>query len=330
MKLSSWLGGMFVKSMLAACIFATSVAAVIPAVAQGYPNRAIKIVVPATAGGALDLISRVLADKTSEDLKQPVYVENKPGANWIIGMQAVASAAPDGYTLLVVSGSGFSINPHLFKNVPPISDFTPIIAATKGTFVLIVNPKLNVATVPEFINVLKQSPGKLNHASNSATTKLLAELFKVNAGVEFSDIGYRGASQSINDTMLGITDFSFVDYGSASSFMQQGVVKPLAVTSLGQYELSPEIKPLSAQGFPGFAVDGGTIVFAPAQVPREIIARLNQILLKVLKSPDTNTRFRAIGQIAFGNSAEETEKNLMNEARQWADLIRDRNIKFNP
>ncbi|MFN3890667.1 MAG: Bug family tripartite tricarboxylate transporter substrate binding protein [Beijerinckiaceae bacterium] len=274
----------------------------------------------------MDLISRVLAEKLGDQFKNGIYVENRPGANWIIGMDAVAKSAADGNTLLLVSTSGFSINPHLFKNVPPMDNFVPITTATKGSFVLLVNPKLGVTRVADFINLLKASPGKYNHASNSATTKLLSEFFKSQAGVEYADVSYRGASLAISDTMIGVTDFCFVDFGSATNVLQDRSLIPLAVTSAERYELSPDIPTLSEAALPGFSVDGGTVLFAPAKISPEILAHLNATFMNVLRSPDVIARFRTIGQIAKGSGSDETLKNLQTEVDRWAKLIKEKNI----
>src|SRR5258708_33509365 len=165
--------------------------------AQTFPNRPVRIVVPAAAGGALDVIARILAIKVGEIWNQQLYVENKPGANWIIGMDAVAKSAPDGYTLLFVASSGLTINPYVFRMpIDPLSDLTLVATATHTPFVLLVNNDVPAKTLPEFITHLNANPGKLNHASNSATTILNSELLKARANVSYVDLSYRGASQA--------------------------------------------------------------------------------------------------------------------------------------
>ena len=318
-----------IQHMLAGWGLALALSLTMACAAKAQPLSAqpFKIIVPAAAGGALDLISRVLVNSVSDQFKQGAYVENRPGANWVIGMNAVAKSPPDGYTLLLVSTSGFSINPHVFKNVPPVSDFTPITTTTKGAFILLVNPKLGVKDVASFIALLKASPGKYNHASNSASTKLLSEFFKLQAGVDYVDINYRGASLAVNDTFMGVTDFCFVDYGSATNVLQDRSLLPLAVTSNGRYELSPEIPPLS-DILPGFSVDGGTTLFGPANMNRELLAYLHGLFTTALKSEDVLTRFRAIGQISRGADPQETARDLAAEVDRWASLIKEKNVKL--
>src|SRR5262245_60584893 len=170
-----------------------------PVAAQGYPNRPVRVVVPAAPGGALDSIARLLSQKVAENRKQNFYVENRPGANWIIGMDVVAKSPPDGYTLLVVASAGLTINPFVFPGMPldPRRDLVPITATTHTAFVLLLNPAVPATTVPELIAHLRANPGRLNHASNSATTMLASELFKQRAGVDYADVNFRGATQAL-------------------------------------------------------------------------------------------------------------------------------------
>ena len=211
--------------------------------------------VPAAAGGALDVIARLLASKVAENWKQQLYVENRPGANWIIGMDAVAKSAPDGYTLLFVASSGLTINPYVFPNMPldPLRDLTPVTIATQTPFVLLLNPAVPAKTVPEFIAHLRANPGKLNHASNSATTMLVSELFKQQAKVDYLDVNYRGASQAIVATHGGTTEFCFVDLGSATAAIEGKTLRALGLTSPTRYKLNPDIPTFAEHGLPGYS-----------------------------------------------------------------------------
>jgi tripartite-type tricarboxylate transporter receptor subunit TctC len=214
--------------MLAVALPLVALVAAQVAHAQAYPNRPVRIVVPAAAGGALDVISRILAIKVGEIWNQQLYVENKPGANWIIGMDAVAKSAPDGYTLLFVASSGLTINPYVF-NMPidPLRDLTLVATATHTPFVLLANNDLPAKNLLEFLAHLRANPGKLNHASNSATTILNSELLKARANVDYVDINYRGASQAIIATQGGSTQFCFVDLGSGSPAIQGKTLRAL-------------------------------------------------------------------------------------------------------
>jgi tripartite-type tricarboxylate transporter receptor subunit TctC len=298
--------------------------------AQTYPNRPIRIVVPAAAGGALDVIARLLAQKVGESWKHQLYVDNKPGANWIIGMDAVAKAPPDGYTLLFVASSGLTVNPYVFANMPldPLAELTPITIATRTGFVLVLNPSVPAKTVPEFIAHLRANPGKLNHASNSATTMLASELFKMRAQVDYLDVNYRGASQALIATQSGTTDFCFVDLGSATPAIESKMMRALAITTPTRYELAPDMPTLAEQGLPGYSVTSMTLLLAPANTPADILDKLNGAAQQALESSDVSGKLRAIGQAVSGGSRAQATAALHSEAQQWKQLISERNIKL--
>jgi tripartite-type tricarboxylate transporter receptor subunit TctC len=321
------------RHVLAAMTVALSMSAIVGSGhvhAQTYPNRPVRIVVPAAAGGALDLFSRILAQKVSEIWKQQVYVENKPGANWIIGMDTVARSAPDGYTLLFVASSGVTVNPYVFPKMPvdPMRDFTPVTMPTTTPFVLLANPKLPVKSIAEFIAYLRKNPGKLNHASNSATTMLVSELFKAQAKVAYTDVNYRGASQAINDTIGGATQFCFVDLGSGSIPIDAKTLNPLALTGPKRDPQHPDIPTLTEHALPGFLATASTLLLAPAKTPPDVLARLNTVFQKALDTPEVRAKFKKMGQVVVGGNAREIDTSLRAEAKQWKSLIEERHIRF--
>jgi tripartite-type tricarboxylate transporter receptor subunit TctC len=297
--------------------------------AQTYPNRPVRIVVPAAAGGALDIMSRLLAHKMGEIWKQQLYVDNRPGANWIIGMDAVAKSSPDGYTLLFVA-SAATINPYVFPNIPldPSRDLTLVTIATHTPFVLLLNQSVPAKTVPEFVAHLRANSGKLNHASNSATTMLASELFKARADVNYVDVNYRGASQAIVATQSGTTQFCFVDLGSGMGAIEGKLLRPLALTTLTRYELTPEIPTIAEQGLPGYSASSMTLLLAPTNVPGEIVEKINAAFQQALASADVKDKLHAMGQGVARASREEAARALSSEARQWKQLITERNIQF--
>ena len=297
--------------------------------AQTYPNRPVRIVVPAAAGGALDVISRILAAKVGDMWNQQLYVENKPGANWIIGMDAVAKSAPDGYTLLFVASSGLTINPYVFSMpIDPLRDLTLVATATHTPFVLLANNDLPVKNLPEFIAHLKANPGKLNHASNSATTILNSELLKARANVDYVDINYRGASQAIVATQGGSTQFCFVDLGSGSSAIHGKTLQVLGLTSPKRYELAPDIPTIAEQGLPGFATDSTTLLLAPGNTPKNIVEKIGAAFQQARLAPEVKQKLNAMGQAVSQNNVEEAIEALRAEAQQWKQLIAERSIKF--
>jgi len=309
-----------------------SMHAISPAAAQDYPapGRSIKVVVPAAAGGALDVMGRLIAQRISEVWKRQAYVENRPGANWIIGMDAVARSDPDGYTLLVVSSAGLSINPSIFPNIPfdPFNDLAPVASLTRGTFVLLANASLPFNTPAEFVAYLRANPGKLNHGTNSATTILLSALFKSLAKVDYVDISYKGASQAITDTMAGVIQFCFVDYGSASAAIESGKLKSIGVTSASRYSLVPDL-PAIADTVPGFVLGGGMILLAPGKIPNDIRDQLNDFVRTALASDDMRSKIQAMGNLPGEGTPEQIQQSLRTEADRWKALIKERNIRFN-
>jgi tripartite-type tricarboxylate transporter receptor subunit TctC len=317
-------------ALAALALWLTAPAPARAADAQGYPNRPVRIVVPAAAGGALDIIARLMAQKIGENWKQQLYIDNRPGANWIIGMDAVAKSPPDGYTLLVVASSGLTVNPYVFANMPldPLSDLAPIIVTTRTAFVLLINPSVPARTVPEFIAYLRAHPGKLNHASNSATTMLASELFKMRANVEYVDVNFRGASQAVVATQSGTTEFCFVDLGTASAAIEGKTLLPLAVTSPTRYELAPDIPTLAEQGLPGYSVSSMTLLLAPANTPAELLDKLNGAGQQALDSPDVSGKLRAISQAVSGGTRAQAVEAVRAEAQQWKQLITERNIQL--
>jgi tripartite-type tricarboxylate transporter receptor subunit TctC len=317
---------------LALIMFAVPAIASVPSIAaaQDFPTRPVRIVVPAAPGGALDTISRLLAHKVSESWKQPVYIENKPGANWTIGMDAVAKAAPDGYTLLFIASSGLTIVPLVYPNIPldPLKDLAPIAIATSTSFVLLVNPDLPVKSVAELVAYARANPGKLNHASNSTTTILVSELFKTQAKIDYVDVNFRGASEAIVATQGGTTQLCFVDLGTGSSAIAGKTLRPLALTAPEPYPLAPDIPTFAQAGLPGMSVLSLTLVVAPANVPREVMSTLRSQFQQALEAPDVQAKLRGMGQVVSVGAAEDPAKVLIAESEQWKKLIKERNIHF--
>jgi len=297
--------------------------------AQAYPEKPVRIVAPAAPGGGIDLISRIVGGKLSEIWGQQVLVENRPGANFIVGTNAVAKSAPDGYTLLLVAGTALTINPVAFPGLPYTpGDLAPIMLISSGTFVLLVNSAVPANSVHELLAHLRSNPGKLNHASNSATTILVSELLKSLAKVDYSDINYKGGVLAAASTAAGETQFCIVDTGSAIAFMRSGRARALAVTSAQRSRLYPDIPTLAESGVPGFAAPAPIFLFAPARTPTEIIAKINADLQRALAVPEVIARIEAIGNEVIASRADEASRALRADAEQWARLVKERNIRF--
>jgi tripartite-type tricarboxylate transporter receptor subunit TctC len=296
--------------------------------AQSYPARPVRLIVPAAAGGGLDVLARIMAQRVSEIWNQQVIVENKPGANFIIGMDAVAKAEPDGYTLGFVSSAGLTINPVVFPKLPldPMHDLVPVTITTSNPFVLLINSSVPAKSVQELVAYLKANPGKLNHASNSASTMLVSELFKARAGVDYTDVNFRGGGPAIISTEAGDTQLCFVDLASATAALSNDRVRVLAVTTADRYKLRPDLPTLAEGGVTGYSAAAWGVVLAPAKTPADIVANINSAFREALESPDVVERIHSVGNEAFGSSSEEAIRILTAETDQWSNLVRERHI----
>jgi tripartite-type tricarboxylate transporter receptor subunit TctC len=218
----------------------------------------------------------------------------------------------------------------MYSNLPynPERDLAPVMIATSNPFVLLVNNNVPAKSLPEFLSLLRANPGKLNHASNSATTILSSELLKALARVEYADINYKGGVLAAAATASGETEFCIVDMGSATSPMKGGRVRPLAVTTAQRYKLQPEIPTIAESGVPGYASAAWVVILAPAKTPAEIIAKLNADLRQVLHTPDVVARAEGLGSEVVANTPEEATRMLRADLEQWARLMKERNIKL--
>ncbi|MBI2959132.1 MAG: tripartite tricarboxylate transporter substrate binding protein [Betaproteobacteria bacterium] len=298
--------------------------------AQTYPAKPVRFIVPAAPGGGLDLVARIAAGKLTELWNQPVLVENKPGANFIIGTDFVAKSPPDGHTLLLTASAALTINPIVFPDLPyrPARDFVPITLLTEYAFVLLVNNSVPANSVQQLLAHLRANPGKLNHASNSASTMLVSELFKSLANVDYADINYKGGVLAAAATAAGETQFCFVDIGSGMGQMKAGRVRALAVAAVQRYKLQPEIPTLAEAGVPRFSAATWSVVLAPSRTPAEIVTRVNADLRRVLSFQDVLSKMEATGTVAVGNSSEEASRVLLAETEKRSQLVKERNIRF--
>ncbi len=298
--------------------------------ADNFPSRSIRLIVPAAAGGGLDSLARIMAQRASEILGQTIVIENKPGANFIIGMDMVAKAKPDGYTLLFVSSAGLTINPILFPNMPldPMKDLMPVTITTSNPFVLLVNKSVPATTVSEFVAYLKKNPGKLNHASNSASTQLVSELFKMLAGVDYVNVSFRGGGPAALATEAGDTQLTFVDLASATNALTSERVRVMAITTPKRYPLQPSIPTLAETGVPGYSAEAWGVLMAPVGTPDNVVKILNQAFKKALEHPEVVKRVNAVGNRIVGSGPDEAKATLAAEAEQWQRVVKERNVQF--
>ena len=293
---------------------------------QAYPAKPISVIVSVSAGGSIDTIARTIAEELAKSLGQPVIVENRPGANGNLAAQAVARAAPDGYTLLATGGSTLNLNPHLYKQLPfdPLKSFVPITMTARTNLILVVHPKLKVDTVDAFVALAKAQPGKLNYGSagNGSLLHIAGELFNDAAGVDTNHVPYKGLAPAVNDLLAGQIDFMF-DSATTVPHIKAGKLKGLAVVGPNRLAALPELKVLSAHGIKGMEVASGWHgLFAPAGTPPEIVAKLNAEAVKVLATPKVRERISALGAEPASSSSAELSKRLASDVERLGPIVR--------
>jgi tripartite-type tricarboxylate transporter receptor subunit TctC len=315
-------------SVLARCIAACALALLgaPAALAQGYPSRPIHFVVPYPAGGPLDTVARLLGQRVSESVREPVIVENKPGAGGNIGADMVAKAPPDGYTILMGAVATHAINPTLYKSIPydPMKDFAPITQVASTPNVLVVNSSLPVSSVKDFIAYAKAHPNALNFGSGSTGSAghLAGELFKTMAGVQMVHVPYKGAGPAMQDLIGGQIQLMFDNLASSLGQIHAGKVKALAVTTAKRSSLAPELPTIAESGLPGFDISTWFGVFAPGATPRDIVERLHAEFVKALAAPDVHEAMLKLGAEPVGNTPEEFAAYIRSEAQKYAKVIK--------
>jgi tripartite-type tricarboxylate transporter receptor subunit TctC len=304
------------------------------ALAQAYPSKPIRLVVPFPAGGATDLLARSLAQRLGQGLGQTVVVENKTGAGGALGSAEVAKAVPDGYTLLIATSSTHSIGPHLNPKLPyrttgPDSDFTPIAHVADATNVLLVPLDLPVANVKELIAHAKARPGQLNYASsgNGTIVHLTTEAFKSQAGIYITHIPYRGTALAIPDLVSNKVQILFDSIVSGMPHVKDGKLKALAVTGRTRSALAPELPTVAESGLPGFVSTTWFGIYGPKGLPADITARLNAEFNKALQSTEVRERLARLGaDVAAANTPAQFAALVQADSDRWAAIIRDRKI----
>ena len=298
--------------------------------AQSWPSRPIKMVVPFPAGGPTDVMTRVLSDKLAQALGQPVVVENKPGAGGTIGSDFAAKSAPDGYTLLMATGSTHSVGPYLGK-VPydPQRDFTPIVYVGFATNVLLVSPKLGVNSVPELIELAKKDPGKLNYSTSGigSVAHLTSEMFASMAGIKLTHVPYKGTQLSITDIANGQVAMLFDNVMTGKPHVESKRLKGIAISSKTRSSLMPDIPTVAESGLPGFDSWNYFGIFGPAGLPPAITQRVNAEMNRILGDAAVKERFHALGFEITGGTPAEFAAVIQSEAQRWSKVIRDANVK---
>jgi tripartite-type tricarboxylate transporter receptor subunit TctC len=297
-----------------------------------YPTRSIRIVVPYAPGGNSDLIARILAVRMSESLGQSVVVENRPGASGIIGSEVVARAEPDGYTLLLISSGNLTTNPTLFTKLPydTVRDFSPISNVAYTSYVLSVNPSLQVKSVKELIDLAKASPGSLDAAipGIGAGGHLALELFTSMSGAEFTQVVYKGAGPAMTDTIAGTTKVIMDALPTSLENVRGGVIRALAQSGTQRSPLLPDVPTMAEAGLPGYEAMVYNALLGPAGLPRDIVLKLQAEVAKAGLTAVVRQRFAELGLTMTASTPEELADFIKVETVKWAKIIRETNMKI--
>ncbi len=317
--------------LLAAGLVATLTGLALPAAAQSYPNKPIRLIVTFAAGGGTDLAARAVAPKLSEALGQPVVIENRAGANGAVGAEATAKAAPDGYTLMVGAAGTLAVAPHLNSKMPfdSFKDFAPVSLLATSPFVVTVNPGVKAESLRDLLALARAQPGKLSFGSSGTggAPQLAGELFKSQAGVDMLHVPYKGLGPALTDLLGGQIQVVFADVGLVTANLKAGKLRGLAITSATRSAVLPDMPTVAEAGVPGYAAGTWYGVFAPAGTPAPIVARLSEEIRKVLALPEIRNALQAQGVEAAGNTPEQYAAFLRDEYNKWGKVIRDANIK---
>lgn len=299
--------------------------------AQAYPSKPIKIVIPFVAGGSSDIVGRAIGSKFQEMLGQPAIVENKPGANGSIAAEFVAKSEPDGYTLLVGSIGVFSINAALFKDLRynPVRDFAPITLAVTTPNALVTRPDLPANSMKELVEFAKKNPGKLSYCSSGtgSSDHLTGEVFKQGAGVTAVHVPYKGGAACQTDIMGKQIDISFQNLGAVTNYIKAGKMKALAVTATARSPQIPNVPTAIEAGFPDLVVTSWQAAAAPARTPREVVQKLNDAMVRTLRSPEVRERMNQIGFDVVAGTPEEFGKFMKDEVDRWTRVVERGGIK---
>ena len=302
------------------------------AAAQTYPSRPVRIVIPLSPGGTTDVPGRIIAQKLSETLGQQFYVENRAGAGGTIGSDFVAKANADGYTLLLTA-TPFVITPHVYKKLPydALADFTPVIRIASGPYVLVVHPSLGVNSVKELIAAAKKEPGKIDFASsgNGSAQHLVTELFMYMAGIKLNHVPYKGSGPAQQDLMSGIIKVSFVGTPIAIPHMRSGRLKALGVSTAKRSPEMPDVPTVAQAGVPGYEAIVWIGMLAPAATPREIIAKLNGEIGKLVRTGEVKKLLTPTGMEPDPDTPEQFGAYLKADYDKWGKVVRDSGATVN-
>jgi tripartite-type tricarboxylate transporter receptor subunit TctC len=304
----------------------------VPAAAQSFPDRAVKIIVPTAPGGSIDTTARVIAERMQAKWGKPVVIENRAGAAMRLGAEAVQKSPADGYTLLVAHDGTMAMNPLIFPDLTydPQKDFVPLGLVVSIPEALMVNKAVPANSVTELIALAKKEPGQLTHASGGSATLLALELFKAMAGIDIRSIPYRGGAPAVTAAIGGETSMIIADLTTGNAGLQSDRMRPLAVTSIERSKKYPDLPTMNEAGVPGYEVNTWIAFFAPAGTPKDAAAAIETAIKEAVALPEVRARFETTGAVVRTGSADELQKMLATDVAKWAKLVKEKDIKLSP
>jgi tripartite-type tricarboxylate transporter receptor subunit TctC len=303
-----------------------------PFAVENFPNKPIRLIVPFPPGGGNDVIARVIAQKLSDRLKQQVIVENRAGANGIVGLQALIAAPPDGYTIAVGAAGPLAVNPSLYAKLPydPVKDFAPITNLVNYPLLLVANPSLPVKNTKELISLAKNKPGTIYYSSpgNGNSGHLAGELFNSMAQVNIVHVPYKGQGPALADLLAGQVQLLYSSIPSVINYVKNGQLNAIAVGSSKRLSSLPDVPTIAESGVPGYDAYSWVGMVAPAGTPKEVIRILNHEIVAILKQKETAEKLNQEGAIPVGDSPEEFGAYIQAEIKKWGAVVRAANIKI--
>jgi tripartite-type tricarboxylate transporter receptor subunit TctC len=312
-----------------ACALAALALVTGPVIAQQYPARPTRLVVPFAAGGPNDVVARLVGPKLTEAWGYPVVVDNRPGAGGNIGTELVAKAPPDGYTIALV-GMHFVVNPSLYQSVgyDAIRDFTPVTNAAISPVIVVAHPSLPAKDTQQVAQLAKKTPLSYGSPGTGTAGHLAGALFDMVAGVTMRQIPYKGAAPAINDLLGGHIQLAFMAFPPALPHVQSGKLRAIAVTTLARSASLPAVPTVAESGYPGFSVDNMYAFVAPALTPSRVVEKLNRDLVRIVRSADVKERLTGQGFDTVGNSPSELAAYLRSEVDKWSKVIRQSGLRL--
>jgi tripartite-type tricarboxylate transporter receptor subunit TctC len=296
---------------------------------DSYPGRPVEFVVPFAAGSATDTLARVLGEKMSASLGQPIVVDNRPGASGFLAAQNVARAEPDGHTVLVTSNTTHAANQSLFKKLPydPVADFAPVTTLGTITLALVVNPSVPASTTKELIDYAKANPGELTFGSGSSSSRIAGEMLRTLAGIDMTNVPYKSNPQAVTDLLGEQISLVFADISTTLPHAKAGKVKALAVSSAKRSPLAPDLPTMAEAGVPGYDLTAWFAAFVPAGTPKPIVEKLNAAFKAAIADPKVTQSLLNAGIEPSSSTPEELKAFVASETEKWAKTVKAAGIE---